>query len=62
MAEWLDAAVPFLIALGVVAAVFGVVRSKDRRTSFKISIASLALAGIAFVLSVIIRSMSSMPV
>ena len=62
MAEWLNGAVPYLIALSVVAAVFGVVRSKERRTAFRISIATLALAGIAFVLSVIIRSMGSIPV
>lgn len=62
MAEWLDVAVPYLIALGVAAAVFGVVRSKERRTAFRISIATLALAGIVFVLSVVIRSMGSMPV
>lgn len=62
MAEWLDVAVRYSIALGVAAAVFGVARPKHRRTSFKISIASLALAGIVFVLAVIIRSMSSIPV
>jgi uncharacterized membrane protein YgdD (TMEM256/DUF423 family) len=62
MAEWLDVAVPYLLAVGVAAAIFGVVRSKVRRTAFRISIAALALAVIVFVLSVIIRSMSSIPV
>lgn len=62
MAERLYVAVPYLIALGVAVAVFGVVRSKERRTAFRISIAILALAGIVFVLSVIIGSMSSIPI
>lgn len=62
MAEWLYGAVPYLIALSVVAAVFGVAKSKQRRTSFKISFASLAVAGIVFVLSVITGSIGSMPI
>lgn len=62
MAEWLNGVVPYMIALSVAAAVFGVARSKHRRMSFKISIASMALAGITFVLSVVIRSIGSMPV
>lgn len=61
MAMWLFGAVPYLIAIGVVASVFGVARSKDRQTAFKIALGSFALAGIAFVLSVIIGSMNSMP-
>lgn len=61
MAEWLFDTVPYVIALGVVAAVFGVVGSRNRRTAFKISVGALALAGIAFILSVVIGSMNSMP-
>lgn len=62
MTEWLDGAVPYLIALGVAAAIFGIVRSNERRRAFSVSIAILALAGIAFVLAVIIGSMSAIPV
>lgn len=61
MTEWLFGTVPYFIALGVGAAVFGVVRPRDRRTAFKISVSALALAGIAFIMSVVIGSMNSMP-
>jgi hypothetical protein len=59
--QWLFGAVPYLFVLGVVAAVSGIAHSKNRRMAFKISVASFALAGMAFVLSVTIGSMNSMP-
>jgi hypothetical protein len=61
VAVWLYGVVPFLIAFGVVSAAFGIARARDRRRAFKISVASFVLAGLAFLLSVIIGSSSAMP-
>lgn len=61
MAQWLFGTVPYFIALGVGAAVFGVVRPRDRRTAFRISVTAIALAGIAFIMSVVIGSMNAIP-
>lgn len=62
MVDWLFGAVPFLIAFGVISAVFGIGRVKDRARAFKVALISFALASVVFLLSVIIWSAGAIPV
>ncbi|MET3809950.1 hypothetical protein [Arthrobacter sp. UYEF3] len=62
MAKFLFGAVPFFIALAVVSALFGITRSRNRVRAFKVAAMSLAAAGVAFVLSVIVGSAGAIPV